>query len=197
MRNSRKRSPSVKRKSSTRRKKIRQAIEEVSELKELAKNLVIDHTPEGLRIQVVDQEGKPMFPIGSANMFERTRKLMAKIAQVIVTTKNNVAISGHTDSTPFKGKRAGHGNWELSSGHALSSRRALVAGGLPVKRIARVVGKAATEPLLKEDPTSARNRRISIVLLREGGPLSPAAMAKVKSEKKSDFKRNWTGPRLR
>ncbi len=177
--------------------KLRQAIEDVPELKELAKNLVIDHTAEGLRIQVVDQEGKPMFPLGSAEMFERTTKLMAQIAQVIAATKNKVSISGHTDSTPFKGKRAGHGNWELSTGRALASRRALAAGGLDVKRIARVVGKAATEPLLKDDPESARNRRISIVLLREGGPLSAAAMAKVKAGKKADFRKNWSGPRLR
>jgi chemotaxis protein MotB len=177
--------------------KLRQAIEDVPDLKDLAKNLVIDHTAEGLRIQVIDREGKPMFPSGSANMFERTRKLMTKIAQVIATTKNKVAISGHTDSTKFKGKRAGHGNWELSTGRALSSRRALVAGGLTVKRIARVVGKAATEPLLKDDPASARNRRISIVLLREGGPLSASALAKVQSEKKADFRQNWSGPRLR
>ncbi len=178
-------------------KELRHAIEDVPELNELAKNLVIDHTAEGLRIQVVDQEGKPMFPIGSAEMFGRTRKLMAKIAQVIATTGNKVAISGHTDSTPFKGKRAGHGNWELSTGRALASRRALVTGGLTVKHIARVVGKADTEPLLKDDPASARNRRISIVVLREGGPLSKAAMAKVKAGKKSDFRRNWSGRRLR
>ena len=80
---------------------------------------------------------------------------MAKIAQVIAITGNKVAISGHTDSTSFKGKRAGHVNWELSTGQALASRRALVTGGLTVKRIARVVGKADTEPLLKDDPASA------------------------------------------
>jgi chemotaxis protein MotB len=178
-------------------KNLRQAIEEIPELKELAKNLVIDQTPEGLRIQIVDREGKPMFPSGSADMLPHTRKLMAKIAQVVASTKNKISIAGHTDSTPFRGKRAGSGNWELSSGRALSSRRALVAGGLVGKRIVQVVGKADTEPLLKDDPKSARNRRISIVLLREGGTLGPSEMAKLKTRKSTEFKRNWTGPRLR
>ncbi len=179
---------------------LRQAIQEIPELKEMEKNLVIDRTPEGLRIQIVDQEGKPMFALGSAKMFDRTTKLLAKIAQVVAGLPNKISISGHTDSTPFKGKAAGHGNWELSAGRALSSHRALIDGGLSIKRIAKIVGKADTDPLLPEEPRSARNRRISIVLLREAGSAANAAAAakrKKKSAKKSDFKRDWSGPRLR
>ena len=175
---------------------LRQAIQDVPELKEMEKNLIIDQTPEGLRIQIVDQEGKPMFALGSAKMLEHTTQLLAKIAQVVGALPNKVSISGHTDSTPYRGKAAGHGNWELSTGRALSSRRGLVDGGFDLKRIAKVVGKADTEPLLPDDPKSERNRRISIVLLREAGATA-AAKAKAKAAKKGNFKRDWSGPRLR
>ena len=173
---------------------LNQAIEENPELKAVAENLVVDRTPEGLRIQIVDQEGKPMFPSGSARMPDRTRKLMAKVAQVIQSLPNKISISGHTDSTQFRGKKAKYGNWELSTDRALSSRRALVEGGIPTARIANVVGKAETDPMVPEEPTSARNRRISIVLLREA-QASDATSRDATGAK--PFKRNWNGPRLR
>ncbi len=173
---------------------LRQAIQEVPELRGLEKNLLIDRTAEGLRIQIVDQDGQPMFPLGSAQMYERTRKLLARIAEVVTALPNKISISGHTDATRYRGNRAGHGNWELSTGRALSSRRVLVASGLATQRIARVVGRADTDPLLPDDPTSKSNRRIAIVLLREGGPL--AGFAK-KAPEKTEFRRDWTGPRLK
>ena len=107
---------------------------------------------------------------------------------------NRISISGHTDATKFRGRKAGYGNWELSSDRALSSRRALVEGGIPTARIANVVGKAATEPLVPEEPESARNRRISIVLLREAAKQAAAAARK---KPPPDATRNWKGPRLR
>jgi chemotaxis protein MotB len=168
---------------------IRQAIEEDPDLQKLAENLLIDRTREGLRIQVIDRKGHPMFALGSARMFERTRKLMAKIAVAIKKLPNQVAIAGHTDAIPFRSGRTGYGNWELSAERANSSRRALVGGGLDAKRVERVVGKAATDPLVPDDPTSARNRRISIVILRDADKKTARA--------KRDFRRDWTGPRLR
>jgi len=184
---------------------IQQAIDEAPELKELKKHLVIDQTPEGLRIQIVDQEGKPMFPSGSSRMHDRTKKLLAKITEVVQKLPNKVSISGHTDATPFRGSRKGFGNWELSTNRALASRRVLIENGLKLSRISHVTGKAATEPMIKEDPKNARNRRISIVLLREAGQKAEAikaakAGATVKpaeAEANPAFQRDWSGPRLK
>jgi len=148
---------------------IKQAIEESPDLKELQKHLVIDQTPEGLRIQIVDRAGKPMFTSGSSRMQKQTRLLLTKITQVVRDLPNKISISGHTHSTPFRGSRKGYGNWELSSNRALASRRVIVEGGLNLKQISHVSGKEATQPLIKDNPKDARNRRISIVLLREAG----------------------------
>lgn len=172
---------------------IRQAIQEAPDLQGLEKHLVIDQTPEGLRIQIVDQEGRSMFPSGSSSMLGRTRTLLRKITAVIKKLPNKIALSGHTDATPFRG-RVGFGNWELSSQRANASRRELIAGGLTTDRIEKVVGRADKELLVKDDPKSPRNRRISIVLLRQGATEKPSGPGKAASKK---FKRDWTGPRLR
>jgi chemotaxis protein MotB len=143
---------------------LRQAIQKTPDLKELAENLIVDRTEEGLRIQIVDRDGVSMFSLGSAIMQGKTRTLLAKVAEVVRKLPNRLAITGHTDATPYRGG-SGYGNWELSSDRANASRRALVESGLPDQRIARVAGRAALEPLIADDPSSSRNRRISIVLL--------------------------------
>ena len=144
---------------------LRQAVEQLPELKGLAQNLIVDRTPEGLRIQLVDQEKSPMFAIGSAEPLDSAKKLIAVVTQVAERLPNKISISGHTDSTAYAfGRR--YGNWELSADRANASRREFIADGLPAARIARVVGLADEEPLVPDDPTSPRNRRISIVLLR-------------------------------
>lgn len=119
-----------------------------------------------MRIQIVDQEGESMFPSGSAEMFERTRKLLGLVADAVRQLPQQIAIKGHTYSTPFAANH-GYTNWELSTDRANSSRRALMAAGLPGQRIASVVGLADTEPLAADDPAAPENRRISIILLRE------------------------------
>ncbi|NNG04001.1 MAG: OmpA family protein [Inquilinus sp.] len=148
---------------------LRQAIEDLPELRELAQNMMIDVTPEGLRIQIVDQEGRSMFPTGSARMLDRTGQLIDLVAKAIDDLPNKVSIKGHTDSTPFIGT-GDYGNWELSSDRANASRRALLDAGLSPNRITDVVGKADTDHLFVDDPDSPRNRRISIILLREAPP---------------------------
>ena len=153
---------------------LRQAIQSVPELADLSDSLIIDQTPEGLRIQIVDQERLSMFPIGSAGMYDRTRQLIGLVSQAIAGLPNQVSVKGHTDSTPFV-SGAGSDNWELSSARANASRRALIETGLSGDRIVDVVGKADTDHLFPDDPNSPRNRRISIILLREV-PL-PAASA--------------------
>ncbi len=153
---------------------LRAAMQSVPELAELSDSLIIDETPEGLRIQIVDQERLSMFPIGSAGMFDRTRQLIGLVSEAIADLPNQVSIKGHTDSTPFV-SGASSDNWELSTDRANASRRALIEGGLSRDRISDVVGKADTDHLFPDDPDSPRNRRISIILLREA-PL-PAASA--------------------
>ena len=114
-----------------------------------------------------------MFSSGSATMDSGAAALMQKIAKVVQSMPNRIAITGHTDSLPFH-SRAGYGNWELSADRANASRRALLDAGLDAQRIAYVTGKADTEPLIPEDPALPSNRRISIVLLREAQPTPPS-----------------------
>jgi len=148
---------------------LRQAIQQVPDLKQLAQNLVVERTSEGLRIQLVDQDKNSMFPLGATEMNDKARELMGVVAQAVEKLPNKIAITGHTDSTPFI-RPGNYSNWELSADRANASRRALVAAGLPPDRIETVVGKADTDPMIKGDPNSPQNRRISIVVLRDNKP---------------------------
>lgn len=154
--------------------RLREAIENTPQLKLLAKSLIIDNTPEGLRIQIHDQDALAMFPRGSSEMYLHTRRLLELIAGVILQMPQQVAITGHTDSTPYV-RDNGYGNWELSADRANAARRVLLAFGVPEPRISRVVGKSATEPLVTDDPSAPANRRLSVVLLRGSGPDGAAA----------------------
>lgn len=145
---------------------LRQAIESSAELKELTKNLLIDKTPEGLRIQIVDQNGLSMFPVGSSEMHENMKRLLELVAKVTEKLPNKITISGHTDSKPYA-QTAAYSNWELSADRANASRRILLEAGFPPERIYSVVGKSSTEPLVASDPDSDSNRRISIVLRKK------------------------------
>ncbi len=151
-----------------------QAIESDPELAGLGENLRVDRTPEGVRIQIVDQDQRSMFPLGRAVLERYTEALMTKLATIIGRTGRKVSLTGHTDAIPFRTGSV-QDNWQLSADRANASRRALIAAGLPEARIARVVGKADTEPLDPAHPDAAQNRRISIVLLRQ--PTAAAAAA--------------------
>ncbi len=146
-----------------------QIYEEVSkapELNDLMDNLMIDITPEGLRIQIIDNEGRSMFPSGSANMFPFMRALVQKVTQIIIPQKNQISVRGHTDGKPYP-EGSTYNNWNLSSDRAIASQRVMLNNGLDVNRIQNVVGKADREHLLPDEPLSPRNRRISVILLRE------------------------------
>jgi chemotaxis protein MotB len=145
---------------------LRKAIQSEPELAKLAESLVIDRTPEGMRIQIVDQDKYSMFPLGSAAMYDHTRKLLAIVAKIVTKLPNRIAVSGHTDATPYS-RSSTYTNWELSTDRALAARRALIESGLPDDRIERVVGQADKELLVPSEPNSPRNRRLSIVLLHE------------------------------
>ena len=145
--------------------RLREALENTPQLKVLAKSLIIDNTPEGLRIQIHDQDAVAMFPRGSTEMYLHTRRLLELIAGVIMQMPQQVAITGHTDATPYV-RDNGYGNWELSAARANAARRVIFAHGVPEQRLSRMVGKAATEPLIVDEPAAPANRRLSVVLLR-------------------------------
>jgi chemotaxis protein MotB len=149
---------------------IRQAIQNNPDVANLSHQVMLEQTPQGLRIQLVDQDGRPMFQQGTNEPMPYTKKLLAAVGQIIDTRPNRVSISGHTG-----GDDAGANGtaWELSSARANAARAVLQAGGLGSDRIYEVAGKAASEPLLPEDPNASANRRLSIVLLREAPPAPP------------------------
>ena len=151
---------------------IHQAIEDNPDIAAMSRQVMIDNTPEGLRIQLVDQDGRPMFQQGTSEPMPYTKRLLAEIGRIVDRLPNRVSISGHTEATPFEGPN-GMTNWELSSARANSARALLTAGGLSQDRIYEVAGKAGSEPLLPEDPNASANRRLSIVLLREAPPVPP------------------------
>jgi chemotaxis protein MotB len=152
---------------------LRQALQDMPELAELSKNIIIDQTPEGLRIQLVDQEGRSMFDQGSTKPNPRATLLLRAVAKVINQLPNRISIYGHTSANVGGGKA--EGDWTLSAGRAESSRRVLQGAGVDGDRIYQVSGKASSEPLYPDDPTLPGNRRIAIVLLREAPVLPPDA----------------------
>ncbi|MCW3477084.1 flagellar motor protein MotB [Limobrevibacterium gyesilva] len=143
---------------------IRDAVRDDPQLADLARQLAIDQTPEGLRIQLLDEDRQPMFATGSAVLNERARMLLHKIGPVLAKLSEPVSIAGHTDAAPYKGE--GKTNWELSSERANATRRLLVEAGLQEGRLRSVTGNADRDPLLPADPLAAANRRIAIVVLR-------------------------------
>lgn len=149
------------------------AIMESPELARLKDQVLIDITEEGMRIQLVDKDNRALFHPGTAELYKYAEKMIQKIATVVMKMPNRISITGHTDSIPFTSK-ANYSNWELSSDRANSSRRVLNNSGVSSNRIAEVLGKAATEPLIPDRPTRAENRRITILLLRES-PTLPAS----------------------
>ncbi len=159
---------------------LKTAIAENPDLSGLEENLLIDQTPDGLRIQLVDQNGTSMFPSGASNMLDHTEKLLGLVADAIKDIDQQIAIKGHTDATPYKTAN-GYTNWELSSERANASRRALINAGLATDRVASVEGLAATEPFDKENPTAEINRRISIILLKENDEVMKEKMDQGKS----------------
>ncbi len=158
------------------KEELEDTISGIPNMKRLQESLMIDNTPEGLRIQLVDQDGLAMFPSGSAEMFLHTRRLLELVAKVVANMPQQVSVSGHTDAVPFVSD-TGYSNWELSADRANSARRGLQQYGVPEKRFSRVVGKAATEPLLPDDPKNSRNRRLSNILLRGTGEDNPVNKA--------------------
>ena len=146
---------------------IHQAVQDNPDIANLSHQVITENTPQGLRVQLVDQDGRPMFQQGSTEPMPYTKKLLAAVGAIIATLPNRVSISGHTGGND----NAATGNsWELSAARANQARALLQAGGLGSDRIYEVAGKAGSEPLLPEDPNASANRRLSILLMREAPP---------------------------
>ena len=143
---------------------IRAAVQDDPALADLARQLIVEQVPEGLRIQLLDAERQAMFPIGSTAPNERARALLAKVAMVAARLPNGLAIAGHTDATPFRGGE--RSNWELSAERANAVRRLLLDAGIAEPRLQSVAGHADRMPLLPAEPLAAGNRRVAITLLR-------------------------------
>lgn len=147
---------------------LKQAILDNPELKDFANQIMIDRTPEGLRIQIIDRDKFSMFPSGGSVPYERGRDLIQLVGKVIARLPNNISISGHTDGTPFPAG-SGRDNWTLSTERANVSREYLVGAGVDEKRVARIAGMADREPF-SNNPKDPSNRRLSIILLRQATP---------------------------
>ncbi len=145
---------------------LKERIEQNQTLQEFKDQLLIDITDEGLRIQIVDRSGRPMFDSGRAELKYYSQDILFELAKTLGTVDNKLSLTGHTDATPFKG-RPGYTNWELSADRANTARRALVAGGVRSEQIGRVVGLSDSVMFDKADPTAPVNRRISIIVLNK------------------------------
>src|SRR5688572_20272410 len=134
-------------------------------LRQHKKQLLIDFTTEGLRIQIIDEQNRPMFDLGSAQLKPYARDILLALSKPLNEVNNRISLSGHTDAKPYASGERSYSNWELSAERANASRRVLVTGGIDDGKIKRVVGMASAVPFDAADPESAANRRISITVL--------------------------------
>ena len=146
--------------------KLTERIDQSDTLQEFKDQLLIDITDEGLRVQIVDRSGRPMFDSGRNELKYYSQDILFELAKTLGSVNNKLSITGHTDATPFNG-RPGYTNWELSADRANTARRALVAGGVREQQIGRVVGLSDSVLFDKENPTAPVNRRISIIVLNK------------------------------
>jgi len=147
------------------KEKLEQAIEANPKLAPFRKQILVDLTPEGLRIQIVDEQNRPMFATGSSTLAAYTRDLLGEIGIILNDVPNRVSLSGHTDAASFGSGERGFSNWELSADRANSARREMIAGGMADSKVLRVVGLASAVGFPGALPLDAVNRRISIIVL--------------------------------
>jgi chemotaxis protein MotB len=149
---------------------LRQALQEMPEITEASKHIMVEETKQGLNIEIVDQDGRSMFADGVKEPLERTRKLIQKIAPALKAMPFRVSITGHTASSKVPAK-PGYGPWDLSADRANAVREILAGEGLPTAHIYMVAGKADTDPLFPDNPYMSPNRRVTITLMREEPPI--------------------------
>jgi chemotaxis protein MotB len=149
------------------KKRIEAAIDASPTLRLYKKQLLLDITTEGLRIQIVDEKNRPMFALASAELQSYTREILREIGKTLNDVPNKISLSGHTDATPYTSGEKGYSNWELSADRANASRRELISGGMDESKMLRVVGLSSAVLLDKEDPFNPINRRISIIVMNK------------------------------
>lgn len=152
--------------------RLRQIMQEVPEMADHQDQLIVEQTQEGMRIQLFDKDRRPMFEAATDQMYGYAEDMIAEIGRVVSNLPNRISIHGHTDGRPYNGP-GGYSNWELSADRANTARRVLSASGVSQDRFSEVVGKAASEPMVPDDPLRAENRRITILVLREAPVVSP------------------------
>ncbi len=176
------------------RAKIDAMITSNATLNEYKSQIRMDVTPDGLQIQIVDEQNRPMFDIGSAIVKPYMRDSLREVGSALGGVENRISLAGHTDAAPYGSGEKGYSNWELSTDRANASRRELVAAGMPNDKLARVVGLASSDLLLPNDPRAAQNRRITITVLTQEaeerllGKQAPSAQQdnKLQSEKQEN-----------
>jgi chemotaxis protein MotB len=151
---------------------LRQALQDMPELTEMSKHIMFEETKQGLNLEIVDQDGRSMFAEGSKVPYDRTRRLIQKLAAPLKATPLRVSILGHT-AAGFVPSRSDYGAFDLSADRANAVRQILEREGLPASHIFAVSGKADSQPLFPDDPSLAANRRVTITLMREDPPLPP------------------------
>ncbi len=152
--------------------------------------ILIDVIEGGVRVQIIDKEGSPMFQLGSAEPTAKAKEILSLVYEEIKDLDGKIAIEGHTDAAPFRGDQIT--NWELSTMRASTTRRLLESNGFDPTRVARVVGYADTELLIKDQPKDPQNRRISIIMMqpREGSPTAEA----LKKDVRTSFQESTAQP---
>ena len=151
---------------------LRQALQDMPELTEMSKHIMFEETSQGLNLEIVDQDGRSMFADGSKAPYDRTRRLIQKLAIPLKSTPLRVSITGHT-AAGFVPARSDYGAFDLSADRANVVRQILEREGLPPSHVFAVAGKADSHPLFPDDPTLPANRRVTITLMREAPPLPP------------------------
>ena len=149
------------------KEKMEKAISDSPELSKFKNQLLMDLTSEGLRVQIVDEQNRPMFNSSKADMQPYAKKILQEIGKVLNGVNNKVSLSGHTDAVPYAGGEAGYSNWELSSDRANASRREMISGGMDESKIVRVVGLGSASLFDKDNPFNPTNRRISIIVMNK------------------------------
>jgi chemotaxis protein MotB len=153
---------------------LRQALQNMPEIAELSKQIMIEETKQGLNIELVDQNGSSMFPEGSKEPYERTRRVVQRLSPALKALPYRISIAGHT-AVSKQAAKPGYGSWELSADRANAIRKILEEEGVPTATFFMVAGRADTQPLFPDDPFVAANRRVTITLMREAPPL-PAGL---------------------
>ncbi len=149
------------------KERLERAISSDPSIKKFRKQLLIDITENGLRIQIVDDKNRPMFDVGSTLLQPYAVEILHAIGRLLGDVPNRISLSGHTDATPYQGSERNYNNWDLSIDRANASRRELIAGGMDPEKVMRVIGLASAVPLDRKDPFDPINRRISIIVMKK------------------------------